>query len=34
LDGEVLQINPVTFRIVPNGLHVITPMPDDDESEQ
>ncbi len=34
LDGEVLQVNPVTFRIVPNGLHVITPMPDDDESEQ
>ena len=33
LDGEVLQINPVTFQIVPNGLHVITPMPDD-ESEK
>jgi len=32
LDGEVLQINPVTFRIVPNGLHVITPVPEETEN--
>ena len=30
LDGEVLQINPVTFQIIPDGLHVIAPMPDDE----
>lgn len=29
LDGEVLQMNPVTFQIIPNGIHVITPVPDD-----
>lgn len=30
LDGEVLQINPVKFQIIPKGLHVVTPMPDDE----
>lgn len=29
LDGEVLQMNPVKFQIVENGLHVITPVPDE-----
>lgn len=34
LDGEVLQMNPVTFKIVENGLHVITPLPEDDETNK
>jgi hypothetical protein len=26
MDGEVLEINPVTLEVVPNGLNVITPI--------
>lgn len=28
LDGEVLEMNPVTFQVIPNGLSVVTPSPD------